>query len=635
MPFWVGYGKTTKESQITHMTWCEYVHARSVRASIEEMRLKICVAAVVHNILDKGLQAKKLHPEAVDCFIQRLRSEPTGSVCNEVADWDKVWPDVDPEDPLSYFAETWAWCAYLIEESKQRLDPAMPLEAKWLQAMTSVSRAISIVAETDAELSEFVEAQQRVREVAEQAVEGARTNQRKIKTNTKAALESVDFKKNWSFQHYDVTRFPEKAMEDCKKFASDAALHEDVSPADVGGLLIVDLAAYTTLRRKLLRSLNSWIGGVGIMPTIVCYTEHARQVKAGGADLQSPQKTERQDDAGGKSDVSDESSKEEETGWEQAPLPNLGCKPAKIRRTDATEYAQLARDLKTIDDVLCLAALETRYPVKCTLRQGPIANAVCEYKIRPCCVLVPSISVVKPWWEVWGFLKKREVTTAWDEEGIHCSKKAAQAVAAPLGEARFVTRQHTQQSVSWQKGVSGWKPVLQDALRAMERAGKKVAVIYALGDAGDIPLSIFQIQQESAAAMKLSVYTAVVEVREAYKVISQARFTDAAFREYNSGRLLIPGHKPVPAAAKVEGVTIEAEMRRATEDLNSRFRRVFVQLDASGKQASAHVVCVSNLDVDLAKDPASAEKYPWRGLSGPRAATTPNSPSQQRRSIFL
>ena len=107
-----------------------------------------------------------------------------------------------------------------------------------------------------------------------------------------------------------------------------------------------------------------------------------------------------------------------------------------------------------------------------------------------------------------------------------------------------------------------------------------------MGDCGDVPLAVYQHRLAESDA-KLPMIIFVIETRECFKVVGNARLMQRAYDDYNVGLLKIGGHTPLPAVpAEVRSIK---DMATVARELQRKFHRVRVSLSDDGQVARAHL----------------------------------------------
>ena len=463
------------------MCWAESSFEGGVRLSCEAMELRCGVAAVVHSFMARGLERKAPHQGKVDAFTDSLRVSPQGPVVQEMISFLKELPDIQPEDLVLYASETFIWFRHLASESQQALAP-QSMEAKRLKAECSAAKSAALLAEAEAELHEF-DAELAAAAENIQRAEGAMSGHRaRVAANTRTALASEDFNQHYRFVSCKKDEFPGKALEQWKRFKRDVLMWSDLEPTELAVAFIADFDSFHTFRPSLVKDFHTFLSGADPMVGILFPAMSARIVGRSRAStvVSGAAASETDTQAVGLSLESSEDSDEDDDDDDDleppatVPLPeDLSGRPVKIRRTEADEYLQFARDSMALEQQLCLASPDLWYPIRFTFRQGPTeVRGKEKFEIRPAHVLLPNVRLEgTPWYFSLPALEQREVLAPDYPVGVLTTKKAARAAAGPPGSAKIQSASTRRYQTRWQKGPAGSGVLLGDMRRAAQRVG--------------------------------------------------------------------------------------------------------------------------------------------------------------------
>jgi hypothetical protein len=158
---------------------------------------------------------------------------------------------------------------------------------------------------------------------------------------------------------------------------------------------------------------------------------------------------------------------ETEIHFEARGLPSDGSSASKRRGTTTEAAQQLARDWSDVDAGVGTAHLDTRAPVRFSLRLGPNGHGVHTSKDGFMLVPVTNNNEDSAWFSTMETLTSRFLQGTLGEQVVNTGKTAATAAAAepPKTQINFAARRSANIQGRLQKG-EGWEALLCDICKA-------------------------------------------------------------------------------------------------------------------------------------------------------------------------
>ena len=593
-PFWKGLVSVTRESQMTSMLWAE---RSNPRLSVDSWTKHCAAAATIHNVISKGVAAKSVDFGVASATIVELRKVADGAVYTQTNQVLESLPDVDPEDPIEFFKDTFPWFRALCEDSVQSFRPAESGEAKRLRVAHQDLRTEAFLKDAQAEILEFKESIANLDKSLKDREEEQKRQGSKIMIATKKALDSDLFKEKFSIVHDEHLK---RVPDDWKSFIALIRANEEIPIDRIGFHGFCDLSingAYSPARTRIL---NGIIMAITEMPWQIFYPDtprSARQVTkcegAAGKDGAG---------AGGEENASDEDVSDEDEEMDSGPLQEeldsqelpagLEGRPLKIRRTEYANDIQLSRDLREIDTTIAYANLESRNPKWFSWRA--CRNGVVKKSYKGFMLVPADHAEQRAWYNETGIMKYGIHDCTYAENIMDMRKPYISDIMAQGISKRVELRPRRQvaSSYRWQKGMTGYLEYLNELCVQAQKQGISALALLEVGSgAGDLLMAAYQRELDGIASgtpLAVRVYVLSVNHLDRHKFATQHRLHSSVYQDFNADppRYSLKGFPPHTQTNRAD----PAESRLAcVRAMQAKFKRVTVLCKDDGTEAKLYV----------------------------------------------